>query len=63
MKNLSQFRNKSHEEVRQYILKKKGVGIGSNVTDYGRNGLFVWPNPCDMNQLNLLKFVEGKNYF
>lgn len=31
LKNLPQFRNKSHEEVRQYILEKKGVDIGSNV--------------------------------
>lgn len=31
MKNLPQFRNKSHQEVRQYILEKKGVDIGSNV--------------------------------
>lgn len=31
MKNLPQFRDKSHEEVRQYILAKKGVDIGSNV--------------------------------
>ena len=30
MKNLPQFRNKSHEEVRQYILEMKGVDIGSN---------------------------------
>ena len=30
IKNLPQFRNKSHEEVRQYILEKKGVDIGSN---------------------------------
>lgn len=30
MKNLPQFRNKSHEEVRQYILEKKGVDIGNN---------------------------------
>jgi hypothetical protein len=30
MKNLPQFRDKSHEEVRQYILEKKGVDIGSN---------------------------------
>ena len=30
MKNLPQFRNKSHEEVRQYILEKKGVDIGSD---------------------------------
>ena len=32
MKNLPQFRNKSHEEVRQYMLEKKGVDIGSNIT-------------------------------
>ena len=31
LKNLPQFRNKSHEEVRQYILEKKGVDIGGNV--------------------------------
>ena len=31
LKNLPQFRDKSHEEVRQYILEKKGVDIGSNV--------------------------------
>ena len=30
IKNLPQFRNKSHEEVRQYILTKRGVDIGSN---------------------------------
>jgi len=30
IKNLPQFRNKSHKEVRQYILEKKGVDIGSN---------------------------------
>ena len=30
MKNLPQFRNKSHEEFRQHILKTKGVDIGSN---------------------------------
>ena len=36
MKNLPQFRNKSHEEVRQYILEKKGVDIGSNI-----NGLHI----------------------
>ena len=30
MKNLPQFRDKSHEEVRQYILKKNGVDIGGN---------------------------------
>ena len=28
MKNLPQFRDKSHEEVRQYILQTKGVDIG-----------------------------------
>jgi hypothetical protein len=31
MKNLPQFRDKSHQEVREYILEKKGVDIGSNV--------------------------------
>jgi hypothetical protein len=30
LKNLPQFRDKSHEEVRQYILAKKGVDIGCN---------------------------------
>lgn len=30
LKNLPQFRNKSHEEVRQYILETKGVDIGGN---------------------------------
>ena len=30
MKNLPQFRNKSHEEVRQYILETKGIDIGGN---------------------------------
>ena len=30
MKNLPRFRDKSHEELRQYILEKKGVDIGSN---------------------------------
>ena len=30
MKNLPQFRNKPHEEVRQHILETKGVDIGSN---------------------------------
>ena len=30
IKNLPQFRNKSHEDVRQYIIAKKGVDIGSN---------------------------------
>ena len=30
LKNLPQFRDKSHEEIRQYILEKKGVDIGGN---------------------------------
>jgi len=30
LKNLPQFRNKSHQEVRQYIIQKKGVDIGGN---------------------------------
>ena len=30
MKNLPQFRYKPHEEIRQYILDKKGVDIGSD---------------------------------
>ena len=30
LKNLPQFRDKPHEEIRQYILEKKGVDIGSN---------------------------------
>ncbi len=39
MKNLPQFRNKSHEEVRQYILEKKGVDIGSN---FNFGSLMLW---------------------
>ena len=31
LKNLPQFRNKSHEEVRRYIQETKGIDIGSNV--------------------------------
>ncbi len=31
LKNLPQFRNKSHEEVRRYIQETKRVDIGSNV--------------------------------
>ena len=31
MKNLPQFRDKSHEEFRQHMLKTKGVDIGSNI--------------------------------
>ena len=30
LKNLPQFRDKPHEEIRQYILEKKGVDIGEN---------------------------------
>ena len=30
LKNLPQFRDKPHEEVRQYILEKKGIDIGGN---------------------------------
>jgi len=32
MKNLPQFRNKSHEKFRQHILKTKGVDIGNNIS-------------------------------
>jgi len=32
MKNLPQFRNKSHEGFRQHILKTKGVDIGKNIS-------------------------------
>ena len=32
MKNLPQFRDKSHEEFRQHMLKTKGVDIGSNIS-------------------------------
>ncbi|MCH9659240.1 hypothetical protein K0U27_11255 [archaeon] len=39
MKNLPQFRNKSHEEVRQYIIEKKGVDIGGN---FNWNKTIVW---------------------
>ena len=31
MKNLPQFRNKSHEEFRQYILQTKGVDMGGTI--------------------------------
>jgi hypothetical protein len=34
MKNLPQFRDKPHEEVRRYILQTKRVDIGSNF-DFG----------------------------
>ena len=40
MKNLPQFRNKSHQEVRQYILEKKGIDIGSNF-NIGKMLLYV----------------------
>ena len=40
IKNLPQFRNKSHEEVRQYVLEKKGVDIGSNI-NFGKMMLWV----------------------
>ncbi|WP_316505484.1 hypothetical protein [Nitrosopumilus sp.] len=39
IKNLPQFRNKSHEEIRQYILEKKGVDIGSN---FRWNNTLMW---------------------
>ena len=39
MKNLPQFKNKSHEEVRQYILEKKGVEIGGN---FNLGSLMLW---------------------
>ena len=41
MKNLPQFRNKSHEEVRQYILETKGVDIGGNL-NFGSLVLWVF---------------------
>jgi len=28
IKNLPQFKDKSHQEIRQYIIQKKGVDIG-----------------------------------
>ena len=39
MKNFPQFRNKSYEEVRQYILEKKGVDIESN---FNSNNTMMW---------------------
>ena len=39
MKNLPQFRNKSHDEVREYILQTKGVDIGSN---FNWNNTMMW---------------------
>jgi len=38
-KNLPQFRNKPHEEVRHYILETKGIDIGSN---FNWNNTIVW---------------------
>jgi len=38
LKNLPQFRNKSHDELRQYILETKGVDIGSN---FNWNGFVI----------------------
>jgi len=40
MKNLPQFRNKSHEEFRQHILETKGVDIGGNI-NFGKMALWV----------------------
>jgi len=40
MKNLPQFRNTSHQEIRQYILMKKGVDIGNNF-NFGSLMLFI----------------------
>ena len=40
MKNLPQCKNKSHEEIRQYILEKKGIDIGSN-SNFGSIMLWV----------------------
>ena len=50
MKNLPQFRNKSHEEVRQYILEKKGIDIGSN---------FNWNNPIIWILIGLVAIACG----
>lgn len=38
LKNLPQFRDKPHEEVRHYLLEKKEVDIGSN---FNWNGLII----------------------
>lgn len=40
LKNLPQFRDKSHEEMRQYILETKGIDIGNN-TNVGKITLWV----------------------
>ena len=50
IKNLPQFRNKSHEEVRQYILETKGVDIGSN---------FNWNNPIMWILIGLVALACG----
>ncbi len=50
MKNLPQFRNKSHQEVRQYILEKKGIDIGSN---------FNWNNPIIWILIGLVAIACG----
>ena len=41
LKNLPQFRDKSHEEVRRYILEKKGVDIGSSF-NFGKTMLWLF---------------------
>ena len=41
LKNLPQFRDKPHEEVRQYILETKGVDIGGNL-NFGKMMLWVF---------------------
>ena len=41
MKNHPQFRNKSHEEVRQYILEKKGVTL-TGTTQWCGSWLGLW---------------------
>ena len=41
LKNLPQFRDKSHDEVRQYILEKKGVDIGSS-SNLGKTMLWLF---------------------
>jgi ABC-type amino acid transport system permease subunit len=50
MKNLPQFRNKLHENVRQYILQTKGVDIGSN---------FNWNNPIIWILIGLVALACG----
>jgi len=39
LKNLPQFREKSHQEVREYILETKGVDIGNH---FNWNNTIVW---------------------